>query len=79
VIALIMTVAALGAVLAGLAAGRYASWFGIVVPVAITVALGIGWEWDPDAIPFVAAAAVLSGLGFATGVHRRRKNRAAYG
>jgi hypothetical protein len=44
VIALIMTVAALGVVLAGLAAGRYASWFGIVVPVAITVALGIGWE-----------------------------------
>ena len=78
-IALILIVGALGLFLAGLAAGRYASWLGTVVPVAIAVALGIGWEWDPDAIPFVIAAAALGGLGFATGVHRRRKRRAAYG
>jgi hypothetical protein len=79
VIALILIVASLGLFLTGLAGGRYGSWFGIVVPVAITVALGIGWQWDPDAIPFVIAAAVLGGLGFAAGMHRRRKRRAAYG
>jgi hypothetical protein len=77
--ALIAIVGALGLLLAGFAAGRYAGWYGLLVPPAITVALGIGWEWDPDAIPLVIAAAVLSGLGYVVGLSRRRKRHAASG
>jgi MYXO-CTERM domain-containing protein len=76
VIALISVVGAVGIFLACLAAGRYASWFGVVIPVAITVALGEGWEWDPDATAFVIASALFGGLGLAAGLSRRRKRRA---
>jgi hypothetical protein len=79
VIALIAIVGALGLFLAALVAGRYASWFGVVVPIGITLALGVGWQWDPDAMVFVVGAAVLGGLGFAAGLSRRRKLRTVLG
>ena len=79
VIVLILIIGALGLSLVALAAGRYASWFGVVVPVAMVLVLGVGWEWDPDAIPFVIASAVLGGLGFAVGLSSRRKRRTVFG
>jgi hypothetical protein len=72
---------ALSAALVGLgfAAGRYASWFGLALPMAITVALGFGWEWDRDAVALLLGVALSSGLGVVGGVLRRRRQPAEAG
>ena len=61
--------------LAAMLASRYASWSGIVVPVAIVYALGEAWEWDSEASFFVFVAGLVGGLGFITGIFRRRGRR----
>jgi len=75
----ILVVGALVIFIIGVAAGRYANWFGVAVPVAVTVALGYGWEWAGEAMLFVIAAALLGGLGFAGGVRRRRTRHSVRG
>jgi len=75
VIAFILLAGALTIFLAAMVAARYASWIGIVVPVAIVYALGVAWEWDPEAVVFVILAGVVGGLGFVAGILRRRGRR----
>ena len=79
VIAFVLVAGVLGVFVACVLAGRYASWFGVVVPAAITVALGQGWEWDSEASLVIIASALVGGLGFAVGVSRRRKRLAVRG
>jgi hypothetical protein len=74
-IAAIILVGGLVIFAASMVAARYASWFGIVVPVAIVYALGVAWEWDPEALVFVIAAGLIGGLGLVTGMVRRRRHR----
>jgi hypothetical protein len=72
----ILVSAALVSFLLCLAAGRYAGWYGVVVPIALVVPFGAG---EPDAIPFIVVSGLVAGLGFfrpssptlAPGRHRR--------
>jgi membrane protein implicated in regulation of membrane protease activity len=74
---LIIFVGALVIFVGCMVAGRYTSWFGIGGLAAVILLLGYGWEWDPEAMPFVVAAGLVGALGLATGIHRRRKMRRA--
>jgi hypothetical protein len=64
----ILVSAALVSFLLCLAAGRYAGWYGVVVPIALVVPFGAG---EPDAIPFIVVSGLVAGLGFFTGLRRR--------
>lgn len=72
----IALVAGAAAFAVGFVAGRYASWFGSAVPVALTLLLGYAWGWDPDGVPLAIAAGVLAAFGVMVGLARRRAQRA---
>lgn len=73
--ALLLVASSLALVGIGFAAGRYAGLLGVLAPIVIAVALGVGWEWQADALVFVFGAAILLGIGFALGlIARRRKH-----
>jgi nitrate reductase gamma subunit len=77
VIGLILFAGAAIAFATGIVSGRYLGILGVVVPAAITVALGSAWEWDPEAMFIVIAAGVISSVGFLFGWARRRRWRRA--
>jgi hypothetical protein len=77
--ALLLTGATIALFAAGFGAGLYASWFGVLVPTAITVALGYGWEWEPEGILLLVPAGAVSALGWLAGMWRRRVVRRASG
>jgi formate hydrogenlyase subunit 3/multisubunit Na+/H+ antiporter MnhD subunit len=74
-IAVILLAAALGILFVAAVAARYLSWFGAAVPAGIVYALGVAWEWDPEAGIFIIAAGLVGVLGFIVGLWRRRTER----
>jgi len=64
---------AVGFAFAAFVAGRYAGWPGLVLPIALTIALGYGWEWDTDAVPLIIGVALISGLSCIAGLVQRRE------
>jgi hypothetical protein len=56
---------------AGVAAGRYAGWFGSALPVVavgLTLVLGMRWDWSNEAIFLVPLVALWSVAGFYAGL-----------
>ncbi len=67
-----ITIAPFGA---GIAAGRYAGRFGLVLPVSLTLVLGHGWEWSDEAIFLVLLVAFWSVAGVLVGLRLRSTKR----
>jgi hypothetical protein len=71
----LLVVGALVTLAAGVIAGRYVSWYGVIPLAAFVLMLGFGWEWQADGMVLLVPIALAGALGLAVGIYRRRRIR----